>query len=54
MASPSALGGDPLRKPLLSDSDSESSDKENRHGKGNTPSNLDSSDDEFDQSKLEV
>ncbi|XP_036423811.1 acidic repeat-containing protein [Colossoma macropomum] len=49
VATPSALGGDPLRKPLLSDSNSESSDKENQHGKGNTHLNLDSSDDEFDQ-----
>ncbi|KAL6479988.1 hypothetical protein MHYP_G00110210 [Metynnis hypsauchen] len=49
VASLSSLGGEPLRKPLLSDSDSESSDKENRHGKGTRHSNLDSSVDEFDQ-----
>ncbi|XP_072519954.1 germ cell nuclear acidic protein [Salminus brasiliensis] len=47
VASPSALSRDLSRKPLLSDSDG--SGKENRHGKGNTNLNLDSSDDEFDQ-----
>ncbi|KAI4887899.1 hypothetical protein NFI96_012478, partial [Prochilodus magdalenae] len=49
VASPSVLGRDPLRKPLLSESDSDSSCKENKHEKRNTHSNLDSSDDDFDQ-----
>lgn len=47
VASPSVLGRDSLRKPLLSDSDS--SGKENHHGTENQQINLDSSDDEFNQ-----
>uniref|UniRef100_W5L4R5 Germ cell nuclear acidic peptidase n=1 Tax=Astyanax mexicanus TaxID=7994 RepID=W5L4R5_ASTMX len=50
VASPSVLGRDSLRKPLLSDSDS--SGKENHREKANQQINLDSSDDEFNQSEF--